>query len=303
MKEIEISKIKTDPDQPRKHFDKEGIKALAESIKKDGLLQPITVTPLEDGDYRLVIGERRLRACKLLGWKIIKCLIIKDKETFILSLVENIHREDLSPIEEAEAYRKLLDSGLTQEELGKRIGKSQSQIAQKLALHNLPPLAQEMLKRKEISEGHGRQLLKFGKMLDDFIFPDRKDGKDFLMQTWIEFSQILSVSKLKSDLEENYYTLIYQGLNSLKSRIVGQIGFKSLEHQYKCFLKYEKWILDRGERTDTYEENENGDMVLRKLTNEEKKEHSLYLEQRIKETEIIIKNNAIGSNPSKEILK
>jgi len=176
IKEIPLKKIKPKPEQPRSVFNEERIKELADSIKEHGLIQPITVRPLKDDFYQIITGERRYRAHKLLGLKSIKCLIIEDeRDDFIISLIENLQREDLSPIEEAEAYRKLLNSGLTQEKLGKIISKSQSLIAQKLALLILPELVKILLRNKEISEGHGRQLLRFRKILDDFVFPKEKE--------------------------------------------------------------------------------------------------------------------------------
>lgn len=168
MKELALEKIKPNPDQPRKIFDEESIKALAESIEKDGLLQPIVVKSLEDGNYQIVIGERRYRAHKLLGRKSIKCLIRENGEDLVISLIENLQREDLSPIEEAEAYQKLLNAGLTQTELGKRVGKSQSQIAQKMALLNLHEWTIHLMRRKYLSEGQGRQLLRLGKAIREF---------------------------------------------------------------------------------------------------------------------------------------
>ena len=174
-KEILLSKIKAAKDQPRKYFDQEAIKSLAESIKSQGLLQPIVVVPLDGGYYRIVIGERRYRACKLLGLQTIKCLIIKTKDEFAISLIEQSQREDLSPVEKAEAYKKILASGFTQGELGKRIGRSQSQVAQTLSMLSLPPFVQLLLRIKKIDEGHGQQLLRFKNLLQGFVFPDEKE--------------------------------------------------------------------------------------------------------------------------------
>lgn len=173
-KEIPVADIHTAA-QPRVHFD---VKDLAESIKRDGLHQPITVCPDEAGGYLLIMGERRLRAHRLLGLPTIKCLITAKQpaeERFIASLVENIQREDLSAIEEAEAYKRLASFGLTQAQIGARVGKTQSLIAQKLALLNLPASVQKLLEVKALTEGHGRQLLWLKSRLEDFVFPEEKE--------------------------------------------------------------------------------------------------------------------------------
>ena len=173
--DILISKIRTTKDQPRKHFDQKTIEVLAESIKQQGLLQPIVVGPLKDGHYDLIIGERRLRAHQFLKRRTIKGLIIEaGEEASTYSLVENLQREDLSPIEEALAYQKLLDAGLTQTELAKKIGRSQSLIAQKMALFKLPVMVQTLLRIKELTEGHARQLLWFKSLFQGWVFLDEK---------------------------------------------------------------------------------------------------------------------------------
>lgn len=159
---IDIHNIVANEKQPRTHFEKEKIQELAVSIQQNGLLQPIVVRPY-NGKYQIVVGERRYRACKLANINEVPCIVQKldEKETATAAIVENIQRENLSPIEEALAYQQLLDTqDLTQEQLAKRVGKKQSTIANKLRLLQLPMTVQEAVRRRDITERHARALLK-----------------------------------------------------------------------------------------------------------------------------------------------
>lgn len=159
---IEIDHIIANEHQPRTHFEKEKIQELAVSIQQNGLLQPIVVRPFQ-GKYQIVVGERRYRACKLAGIDEVPCLVQEydEEETAAAALVENTQRENLSPIEEALAYRQILDTqNITQEELAQKVGKKQSTIANKLRLLQLPMTVQEAVRRKDITERHARALLK-----------------------------------------------------------------------------------------------------------------------------------------------
>lgn len=158
---IDMNLIKANEDQPRKNFDEEKIDQLAESIKEHGVVQPIVLK--KDGNtYTIVAGERRWRASKSAGLKEIPAVVMElsDKQVLEISLIENIQREDLNPIEEALAYRKLIDEfKLTQEELSKRIGKSRTAVTNCLRLLNLDERVQDYLIDGVITEGHGRTLL------------------------------------------------------------------------------------------------------------------------------------------------
>jgi ParB family transcriptional regulator, chromosome partitioning protein len=160
--QIDISSITPNPFQPRTHFDQEEIKGLAESIKNQGLLQPIVVRKKVNG-YEIISGERRFRALKQLGWDYAPCIVkaqVTDREMLELALVENIQREDLSDIEEALAYQRLLlECSLSHEQLSERIGKSRSAITNTLRLLKLPESVQSMIQQRAISPGHARALL------------------------------------------------------------------------------------------------------------------------------------------------
>jgi len=161
VKSIEIKKIKANPYQPRSNFDSLTIEQLAASIKEVGLLQPISLRESKDG-YELIAGERRLRATKLLGLDKIDAIVIKADEvkSAQLALLENVQRENLSAIEEANGYLQILRmNNLTQEQLADKLGKSQSSIANKIRLLNLNLDVQQAICEKKITERHGRALL------------------------------------------------------------------------------------------------------------------------------------------------
>lgn len=159
--DIPLNLIDADPNQPRKHFDAMAIDELAQSIEANGLAVPILVRPAGER-FVIVHGERRYRAATLLGWETIPANVrdIDPDAASWLALVENVQRADLSPVEEAIAYQERIAQGMTQTELAKRIGKTQSYIAQKLRLLKLPDPVRFYLDQKAISEGHARQLLR-----------------------------------------------------------------------------------------------------------------------------------------------
>lgn len=158
---IPMNLIKANKEQPRKNFDPEKISELAESIKEHGVIQPIILNKEED-IYVVIAGERRFRAARSIGLSEIPAIVmnISNKEVLEISLIENIQREDLNPIEEAIAYKKLLvDFNLTQEEISKKVSKSRTAIANCMRLLNLDERVQDYLIDEVISEGHGRAIL------------------------------------------------------------------------------------------------------------------------------------------------
>ncbi len=159
---LPISQVEPGLNQPRKRFDDEALADLAASIEEHGIIQPLTVRRLHTGYYQIIAGERRWRAAKLAGRKEVPVVIIEadDRKVMELGLIENLQREDLNPVEEAEGYLALLtDFGMTQEELAKRMGKSRPAIANALRLTALPPSVRELLAEGKISAGHGRAVL------------------------------------------------------------------------------------------------------------------------------------------------
>lgn len=158
---VSLNLIKNNDDQPRKSFDDEKIAELAQSIKEHGIIQPIILNKKDD-HYIIIAGERRWRAAKLVGLKEVPAVVmdLTDKNILEISLIENIQRQDLNPIEEALAYKKLLSEfNLTQEELSKRVGKSRVAITNSIRLTALSETVKQYLIDEVISEGHGRALL------------------------------------------------------------------------------------------------------------------------------------------------
>lgn len=159
---LSINEIVPNKDQPRKTFDEGTLMELADSIRQHGVLQPLLVRPLPSGGYQLVAGERRWRACRMVGLKEVPVVVkeLTDTETMEIAIIENLQREDLNPIEEAEGLQALIDKcGFTQEEIAISVGKSRPAIANSLRLLRLPPEVLEMTKNGEISAGHARALL------------------------------------------------------------------------------------------------------------------------------------------------
>ncbi|AZR74296.1 hypothetical protein BBF96_13320 [Anoxybacter fermentans] len=159
--EINVADIEPNPYQPRKEFDPELLKELSDSIKEHGVIQPISVRRVGN-KYQLVAGERRLRATKMANLKTIPAIEkdIDDKQMMEIALIENLQREDLSPIEEAMAYKQLIEQfGLTQEEVSQKVSKSRSAIANTIRLLNLPKKIQDYVSRETLSMGHARALL------------------------------------------------------------------------------------------------------------------------------------------------
>lgn len=159
---LKISSIRPNPYQPRKNFDDESLKQLSSSIKERGIFQPILVRKSLKG-YELIAGERRLKASKMAGLKEIPAVVldgVDDKDMMEVSLLENIQREDLNPIEEAQAYDQIIKKlDYTQDELAKRVSKSRAYITNTLRLLKLPKKVQDMLSNGKLSYGHGRALL------------------------------------------------------------------------------------------------------------------------------------------------
>ncbi len=158
--EIPIARIQASPYQPRKRVDQEALQSLADSIVQHGILQPILVTETLEG-YRLIAGERRLRAAELAGLDRVPAVVrqLADQEQLELALVENIQRADLNPLEEASAYRQLVDEfGLSQDEVARRVGRSRPSITNTLRLLELAPTVQDAVRDGTITEGHARAI-------------------------------------------------------------------------------------------------------------------------------------------------
>ena len=163
LAQIPLDRIAINPYQPRKTFDEKAIEDLTRSVREHGIVQPIVVTRTSDNRYRLIAGERRFRAAQKAGLQNVPAVIkdlLQESDALQIALIENIQREDLNPIEEANAYHQLHDDfGLTQEEISKRVGKERSTVANFLRLLKLPDPVKKLLASGELSMGHARALL------------------------------------------------------------------------------------------------------------------------------------------------
>ena len=161
---LSINEIEPNRDQPRKIFEEQALAELSASIKEHGVLQPLLVRPMADGSYRLVAGERRYRAARMAGVTEVPVTIreMTDEEESIFALIENLHREDLNAIEEAQGIKTLIDTfGFTQEEAAQKVGKSRTAVTNSLRLLNLPEDISNLVRDGKISLGHARALLSF----------------------------------------------------------------------------------------------------------------------------------------------
>lgn len=169
LRRIRISEIVRNPNQPRRYFDPEAIATLAESIRQYGVLNPLTVRRTANGGYELVAGERRLRAARVAGLTDVPCLLINadGEDSSVIALVENLQRRDLDFFEEANGFKRLIEQfGLTQEEAARKVGKTQSAIANKLRLLRLSQQNMELIRCNNLTERHARALLRLNDEAD-----------------------------------------------------------------------------------------------------------------------------------------
>lgn len=202
VSEINVNQIKENPSQPRENFDEEKLKELADSIKQNGLIQPVTLKETAGG-YILISGERRLRAVKMAGLEKIPAYIYEkpaesNESLLELALIENIQREDLNPMELSDSYKRLLDEyGLTQEKVAEKVSKQRSTVANFLRLQNLPVEIKVSLRKSEISEAHARMLLRVDNIDDQLVLWKRIINENISVKNLEELTKS-SVKKRKS---------------------------------------------------------------------------------------------------------
>lgn len=228
VKTVKIRDIEPNPDQPRKVFEKDALEALAQSIKEHGLIQPILVKKQDSGMYTIIAGERRWRASKLAGLTEVPCIEgeYTDREVMEIALIENLQREDLNPIEEAEGYQRLIDAfGLKQEEVAKRVGKSRSAVANSLRLNNLCDTVKKMLTNGELSQGHARALLPISQDAEQTALAEKivKEGLN-VRQTEKLVADFTSDKPKKTNSKKDENTDTY--FRDLENRLSGTVGTK-----------------------------------------------------------------------------
>ena len=197
---LPISQVESCSTQPRKSFDPEALSDLADSIRVHGIIQPLTVRKLQSGYYQIIAGERRWRAARMAGLDQVPAIVIEadDRKAMELAMIENLQREDLNPIEEAEGYRQLMEQyNLTQEETAQRVGKSRSVVANALRLLNLCPPVRAMVEDGRLSNGHARTILPLSPALQE-------KAADAILKSDLSVRQTeLLVKKLTAEEKEN----------------------------------------------------------------------------------------------------
>ena len=237
LREIFVEKIIPNKYQPRREFTEEKIRELAESIKQNGLLQSITVRDMGNGFYELIAGERRLRAIKYLQYARTKAIVkeLTDEQMATLALIENIQREELTPIEEAHAYQELLRiNKLTQDELAKSLGKTQATVANKLRLLKLSKKVIDAINTKKITERHGRAMVKLDSSAQEKLLIQILSQNLNVSQTEEKIDTYL---KIKKDTKVFNPTVNYDG-QKIISKLIKEIA--KLEEKYNINLNKEE---------------------------------------------------------------
>ena len=238
LREIRIEKIVPNKYQPRREFTEDKIKELAESIKQNGLLQSITVRDMGNGFYELIAGERRLRALKYLEYPTTKAIVkeLTNEQMATLALIENIQREELTPIEEAYAYQELLSiNNLTQDELAKSLGKTQATVANKLRLLKLCSKVVDAINSKRITERHGRAMVKLDPSAQEKILNQILTQSLNVSQTE---ERIETYLRIKNETKNNDSTQPNYDAQKILTRLTKDIA--KLEEKYGVSLNKEE---------------------------------------------------------------
>ncbi len=246
--EIEVNKIKPNPNQPRRIFDEEKLKELSDSIVAHGLIQPVTIIESSDDEYTLIAGERRLRAHKLANLEVIKAIIVDIEELRLreLALIENIQRDDLNVIELAYSYAQLINEhNITHEELSKRVFKSRTSITNTLRLLQLSSYVQQMLANDKISAGHAKVLLGLDeetqKKVVDSITGQKlsvRETEDLVRK--LKSSEKDSEKKSNKNKKENFdFSPLENAINTLKN---SQLKVKAEKNYFKIEIKSQEDI-------------------------------------------------------------
>ena len=253
--EVEINQVEPGPGQPRKNFDKEKIDALAESIKEHGIIQPLIVTR-EENRYYIIAGERRWRAAKAAGFKTIPVIerYATTKEVLELALVENIQREDLNPIEEAEAYAKLLqDYSMTQEQVAAMVGKSRSAIANMLRLLHFSEKVKNLLISGELTTGQARPILALESMQEqdsaaEYILKSGLNARQ--AEQYVKKLTEKSKQKIQSEEKDISEQIKQQEVRFVQDRLRTSLGTKVIlnDHNGRGKITIEYYSKDERER-------------------------------------------------------
>lgn len=219
VRRIPVELISPNPHQPREHFDHDALDDLVNSIKEHGILQPLVVSPLPDGRYELIAGERRLRASKIAELPDVPAIVrtVSEQQKFELAIIENVQRQDLNPIEEARAYIRLRDEfNLTQDEIGERVGKSRPQVGNIIRLLQLEPEIQGALAQQKISVSNARTLLSI---------PDAKERME-LFQRMLDGNFTVRQAEEHIPKQARRTKIVDPNLMDMESRLRGYFGLR-----------------------------------------------------------------------------
>lgn len=251
IKTVKISKVEPNRKQPRKKFDEDALLELSESIKQYGVLQPLLVSDKKDY-YELVAGERRWRAAKMAGLKEVPIIIkeFSDQETVEISLIENIQREDLNPVEEAQAYKRLIDEfHMKQDEIADRVAKSRTAVTNSLRLLKLDPRVQDMVVDEMITAGHARAILSIPDPdMQEMVASKVFDNQLSVRETEELVRKILKPSKKKEKVSDSAEDAIYESLEEKMKGITGTRVFIRRKKNNKGKIEIEYYSRDDLER-------------------------------------------------------
>ena len=251
MMMVKISKVEPNREQPRKKFDEDSLLELSESIKQYGVLQPLLVSDKKDY-YEIIAGERRWRAAKLAGIKEIPIIIreFSNQETVEISLIENIQREDLNPVEEAMAYKRLIDEfHLKQDEIAERVSKSRTAVTNSLRLLKLDPRVQNMVIEEMITAGHARAILGISDPdTQEMVAAKVFDHKLSVRETEELVRKILNPSKKKEKVSNTAEDAVYESLEEKMKGITGTRVFIRRKKNNKGKIEIEYYSRDDLER-------------------------------------------------------
>ncbi len=245
---IDIDRIFPSPDQPRKVFDEKSLKELALSIKEKGIIQPIIVNRIGDGTFKLVAGERRWRASGIAGLEKIPCIIRDEKhdDSLEIALIENIQRENLNPVETAEAFQRLIkELHLKQEDLANKVGKDRATVANYIRLLNLPMEIKHLVNEGKLSMGHARSLLSVEEKSDQITIAKKVIKYDLsVRETEKLCKKITSLPQKKSFVQRD------PQIASLEDELIGRLGTKvKIVHRgEKGKIEIEYYSLDELDR-------------------------------------------------------
>lgn len=251
IKTVKISKVEPNREQPRKKFDEDALLELSESIKQYGVLQPLLVSDKKDY-YELIAGERRWRAAKMAGLKEVPIIIkeFSDQETVEISLIENIQREDLNPVEEAQAYKRLIDEfHLKQDEIADRVAKSRTAVTNSLRLLKLDPRVQDMVVDEMITAGHARAILSIPDSdMQEMVASKVFDNQLSVRETEELVRKILKPSEKKEKVSNSAEDAIYESLEEKMKGITGTRVFIRRKKNNKGKIEIEYYSRDDLER-------------------------------------------------------